>query len=156
MAAGRATTPAYLDATASEILSASRASVRHMDLGRRVHPMANGCRLMLWAGTRAHRTLDLALRAAEVAVEWTTDLGLDAKASSETIATALRALISAPDASHLAAFADEHQAARAVHGDKFDEFVPARLWQRVYANERLDLPSAKALAEEIVTELEAR
>lgn len=150
-----ATAPAYLDATANEILNASRAAVRHMDLGRRVHPMANGCRLMLWAGTRAHRTLDLALRAAEVEVEWSTDLGIDAKASSEAVATALRALMGAPDANHLAAFADEHQAARAVHGDKFDEFVPAHLWQRVYANERLDLPSAKVLAEEIVTELEA-
>lgn len=149
------TSPAYLDATSAEILNASRAAVRHMDLGRRVQAQEDGLRLMLWAGTRVHRTLHLALLAAELHVEAATDLGIDVGATGGAVAAALRELVAASDATHLAAFADQHLAARAVHGDKFDEFVPAHLWQRAFANERLDLPAAKALAQEILEELGA-
>ena len=149
----RADEPRYLDETALEILRQSRAAVQQIDLRRHVSRTDVGMRLLLWAGTRVHRTLQLAFLAAELDVGADSDVGLDVKASPEVIGQVLRTLIAASDAIELAAFADLHLAARVTHGDKFDEFVPARLWRRAYADERMDMPHAKQIAATILEEL---
>lgn len=145
--------PRYLDDTALEILRQSRTAVQQIDLNRHVSRTEVGVRLLLWSGTRVHRTLHLALMAAELEVESDSDVGLDVKGSPEKLVPVLRTLLAAPDAVELAAFADLHLAARATQGDKFDEFVPARLWRRAYADERMDLARAQDVAVRILEEL---
>ncbi len=145
--------PAYLDATALEILRHSRAEVQHHDLTRRLHRIAGGFRILLWGGTRVHRTLSLALQAAELEVASEDSVGFDLQTSADKLTAVLRRLLDAADAMSLAAHADLHLGARVTQGDKLDELVPASLWRRAYAEERLDLPAAKLAAARILAEL---
>jgi ATP-dependent helicase Lhr and Lhr-like helicase len=145
--------PRYLDATALEILGMSRAEAQRLDLASCTHAFDGGVRILLWGGTRLHRTLALALRRAELQVEADDSIGFDVEASAEKVTPVLRQLLEAPDAMELAEYADVHLGARVTEGDKLDELVPARLWRRAYAEERLDLAAAKRAAAKILDEL---
>lgn len=147
-----ASEPPYLDETALEILRHGRESARVLDPGRLLYPLDNGVRVLLWGGTRLHRTLILAFIAAGLKVSSESDVGFDVSGDRDAIADVLRSLAAA-DGLALAEVAERRFAAKVTEGDKFDEYLPVDLWRRAYVAERLDVPAARQVATRLLEEI---
>lgn len=142
--------PEYLDASARDMLAQARDVAVRSDLARpRGLEVGERTRLLLFAGTRAQRTLHLVLREAKLAVE-AREVGLDVEARADHVADILARFVdSSTDGVELAIRADAELGARAT-GDKYDSFLPPRLWAKAYVAERLDMVSARRVARELV------
>ena len=77
-------------------------------------------------------------------------MGLDVEARADHVADILARFVdSSTDGVELAIRADAELGARAT-GDKYDSFLPPRLWAKAYVAERLDMVSARRVARELV------
>jgi ATP-dependent Lhr-like helicase len=146
--------PPYLDDTAAEILAKARAAAKTTDLRNTLELLPNGARLFLWAGSRVQRTLCLVFAKAKVPYDPKDPAGIELNCEPEKWAHALRDFIDKPDATALAAFADEKMHARVLDGEKFDPYVPRALWAAAYGREQLDVQAAVVKAKRILSELQ--
>ncbi|HEY4238642.1 MAG TPA: DEAD/DEAH box helicase [Kofleriaceae bacterium] len=135
--------PAYLDATAIEILAKARAAARDLETSDA---------LPIWRGTRVFRTLYLVLASAGIVVEPREDVALVIGSPPAAWRAVLRAFGERPDGLALARFAERMWQARIFDGDKLDAFVPPALWCARYARERLDIDGATRFALQLLDE----
>jgi ATP-dependent Lhr-like helicase len=149
---GEERVPTYLDETGAEILQHARAAARHTQLDAAVRVLQDRTVMQLWAGTRIHRTLWLALASAGIPTHSASDVALEIFAPSDAWATVLRRFADGPDGAALARFAEERLFARITEGEKFDVFLPSELWRATYVRERLDLHGAVRLVVRILAE----
>lgn len=144
--------PTYLDETAAEILRRAREAARGTALEVPVQVHGDQIVLSLWAGTKIHRTLWLALASAGLHIEAVSDVALELRAAPGEWLPVVRRFVQAPDLVALVRFAEEKLSARVTGGEKFDVFLPSELWRRSYGRERLDLDGAVRWAGQILEE----
>lgn len=133
--------PPYLDDVARDVLACVRqeaAKLRAFRPRLQEKPGVDRTMLFLWAGSRIHRTLFLALHAAGFAVE-DHEIGLEIGGSLRAVRDALGSFVDDPGDGSALAWRAEHELAARMTGDKFDWALPDDLWQRAFVVERLAL-----------------
>lgn len=135
--------PAYLDEGARKVLATVReTAVLSGHFQPKLRAVGDRTRLFLWAGTKAQRTVYLALREAGLELQ-DEQVGLDVEAPVGEVRAALAALRDTPpDPQVLAARAARELGARDCGADKFDWALPDALWAAAYARDRLRVEAA--------------
>lgn len=139
--------PAYLDEVAVSVLGDIRATAAaHSHFQPALVAWGAGSRLFVWSGSKLQRTLYLALRGSDLAVE-DCGVGLELKAPPAVVRAALQRFgATETDGAPLAMRAHRELAAQVVGADKYDAFLPEEVWRAAYVADRLDLPGARAAA----------
>lgn len=142
----------YIDDVAFEIVRRARAAAREANIDRLVQVSPDRSTLSLWAGSKMHRALSLLFASAGLRIEAIADVALHVHAPIDNWSGVLRRFVENPDASTLAAYAEDKLHARVIDGEKFDVFVPGELWRRSFVRDRLDVESAVRVARRILSE----
>jgi ATP-dependent Lhr-like helicase len=131
--------PPYLDPVALKMLLAAREFARDLNLfASWIVPLSpSRCLWLTWTGSRAHRTLELALESIGVPCQDDSGLGLVCGVSAGELVGHLSELDrDFPDSLRLASLEIRKQRR------KFDEFVSAELLDLAFARDGLDLTEA--------------
>ncbi|MCL2723600.1 MAG: DEAD/DEAH box helicase [Polyangiaceae bacterium] len=143
------TIPAYLDATAVEMLTDARAAARQWaGFQPSVQDFLGGFRLFVWKGSRIQQTLAIALSVATLRYR-DYDVGFDVFAGRSELLAALDSFARTPNEAALAAYADEQLLLRELGREKFESYIPANQWRRNFVREQLDISGAVEVATEL-------